>query len=59
MKKPLKLTQKNTDALFKIAVIMNSEGNLSKVESIKLKLMDLHPAKADELNEIITCKKDC
>ena len=57
--KAIKIDPKNTDALFKIAIIMNSEGNLSKVESIKLKLMDLHPAKADELDEIITCKKNC
>ena len=50
---------KNTDALLKIAIIIHSEGNTTKVENIKTKLKELHPAKADELDEIITCKKDC
>ena len=57
--KAIEIDPKNTDALFKIAIIMHSEGNTSQVKNIKTKLNELHPAKADELDEIITCKKDC
>tara|TARA_B110000037_G_scaffold164935_1_gene186539 strand:+ start:12 stop:548 length:537 start_codon:yes stop_codon:yes gene_type:complete len=57
--KAIEIDPKNTDALFKIAVIMHREGNTSQVKNIKTKLNELHPAKAAELDEIITCKKDC
>ena len=57
--KAIEIDPKNTDALLKIAIIIHSEGNTTKVENIKTKLKELHPAKADELDEIITCKKDC
>jgi len=57
--KSIEIDSNNTDALFQMAIIENHEGHASALESLKLKLSTLNPAKLDELNVILGCKEGC
>ena len=58
-KKAIEIDDHNTDALFQMAILENHEGHTSIVDSLKIKLSELNPAKLNELNEIIKCKEAC